>query len=154
MSYASIPIRVAGDDEDLEVGGLGAEDVEDAFLADGVGVHQDVVEDEDLRFVGREFLRDGQAEVEEELILGALGQVFEGVVAGDEEGISLVLHGEVERAFQRGETGFAEAGGFGAELGKAGAELPVGGVDNPEHRGETLSVSTAKMLMIYRVFYT
>ena len=73
LAYASVAIRVAGEDKDLETSGLGAEDVEDALLADGVGVDQDVVEDEHLRFIGGEFLGDGQAEAEEELFFGALG---------------------------------------------------------------------------------
>ena len=73
LAYASVAIRVAGEDKDLETSGLGAEDVEDAVLADGVGVHQDIIEDEDLGLVGREFLRHGEAEAEEELFLGSLG---------------------------------------------------------------------------------
>ena len=69
---STIPIWVAGKDEDLQARGLRAEDIEDAVLADGVGIHQDVVEDEDLRLVGGEFLGDGKTEAEEELLLGAL----------------------------------------------------------------------------------
>jgi hypothetical protein len=56
----------------LQAGGLPAENVEDAFLADGVGVHEDVVKDQHLRFVDGKFLCDGEAKAEEELFLGAL----------------------------------------------------------------------------------
>lgn len=64
---------MAGEDEDLEAVGLGAEDVEDAVLADGVGVYQDIIKDEDLGLVGREFLGHGEAEAEEELFFRTLG---------------------------------------------------------------------------------
>lgn len=96
---------MAGEDEDLEAGGLGAEDVEDAFLADGVGVHQDVVEDEDLGFVGGEFLRDGEAEAEEELFLGTLRELVEGVglVAGAADAGDLQVL--VQEDFARGVAG-------------------------------------------------
>jgi len=73
LSDAAVAVRVAGEDEDLQAFGLRAEDIEDAFLADLVGVYQDVVEDEDLGFVGGEFLCDCQAEAEEELFFGSLG---------------------------------------------------------------------------------
>lgn len=53
-------VGVACEEEDLQAVGLRAEDVEDAVLADGVGVHQDVVEDEDLQLVGREWVRHGE----------------------------------------------------------------------------------------------
>jgi len=59
--------------------GLGGEDVEDVLLADLVGVYQDVIKDEDLGFVGREFLGDGETEAEEELFFGALRKLVEGV---------------------------------------------------------------------------
>ena len=59
--------------------GLGGEDVEDVLLADLVGVYQDVIKDEDLGFVGREFLGDGETEAEEELFFGALRKLGEGV---------------------------------------------------------------------------
>ena len=52
---------MTGEDDDLQAGGVGAEDVEDAFLPNGVGIHQHVIEDENLGFVGGEFLRDGDA---------------------------------------------------------------------------------------------
>lgn len=70
---------MARKDQNLEAVGLGVQDVENAFLADGVGVDQYVVKDEDLRFVGCEFLSNGEAEAEEELFFGTLGELVEGV---------------------------------------------------------------------------
>jgi len=61
----------------LEIGGQRAQQIKDAFLTNWIGVDQDVVEDEDLRFVGYEFLRNGEAEAEKELFFGALGELVE-----------------------------------------------------------------------------
>lgn len=108
-----IPIRVAGKDEDLQARGLGAEDVENAVLADGVGVHQDVVEDQDLRLVGGEFLGDGEAEAEEELLLGALRELLESVgllpTAADAGDLESLVEEDL-------------AGGVAGEFGEGGAE--------------------------------
>jgi hypothetical protein len=87
---------------------LGAENIEDAFLADGVGVHQDVVEDEHLGFIGREFLGDCQPEAEEELFLGALRQVVEGV-----DGITSATDAGDLEVFIQEDFAVADAGEFG-----------------------------------------
>jgi len=104
---------VAGEYQDLQAGGLGAENVEDAVLADGVGVHQDVIEDEDLGLFGGEFLGDGEAKAEEELFLGSLGELVEGVngFAGAADA------GDLEVLIQED-----FAGGVAGEFGKGSRE--------------------------------
>lgn len=52
---------MAGEDQDLQARRVRAEDVEDAFLANGIRVHQDI-QDQHLRLGGREFLGDGNSE--------------------------------------------------------------------------------------------
>ena len=54
-------------------------------------------------------------------------------VAGDEQGVGVVLACERERAAECVEAGIAELLGARAELGEAGAELPIGGMNKAEH---------------------
>ena len=56
-----------------------AEKVKDTFLADGVRVDEDVVEYENLRLLGGEFLSNGNAEAEEKLLAGTLREVIKGM---------------------------------------------------------------------------
>ena len=126
LTCSSVAIRVAGEDYDLHAGGLGAEDIEDTFLADGVGVHQNVVEDEDLGFVDGQFLGDGEAEAEEELFFGSLRELVKGVggFAGAADAVDLEVF--VEEDF---------AGGVAGEFGEGGREAVFQGGENGLGRG-------------------
>jgi len=79
VAHSAIPVRVAGENDDLELTGKGTEDIQDALLAHGVRVHQNVIEDEDLRLVGREFLSHGNPQALQQLFFGTLREVFERV---------------------------------------------------------------------------
>ena len=105
---------MAGENEDLQTGGEGGDHVQDALLADGVGVHQHVVQDEELGLVGGQLLRHRDAETEEQLLLRALRQAGERIqfLAGAAEPGD--LQGLVEE-----NVALAVAGDFGERGGEA-----------------------------------
>jgi len=148
---------VAGEDKDLQTFRLGVEDVENALLANWVGIHQYVVEDKNLRFVGSEFLRNGEAEAEKELFFGTLGELVEGVgfVAGSADSGDLEMfveedltggvasefsEGGGEAVFQGGQYGLGRGlfAVFDEVVGDAGAPgLAAGGVPTKDGLGSS-----------------
>lgn len=79
IPHPAVTIRVAGQDDDLQPARDGREGLHDAFLPYGVGVHENVIKDQDLRFGDREFLGDRNPEAKEQLLPGTLGKQFEGM---------------------------------------------------------------------------
>ena len=79
LSDAAVPIRMTGENEKLNPFRERPEDIQNAFLPDGIGVDQDIVEDENLPLVAGEFLGDGNAQAKQELLAGTLGKAVKAV---------------------------------------------------------------------------